>query len=160
LKTEKNFRRETKTKWTIDNDMNRQGWNKADIDLKKMHELSAAGESWPKIAKYFGVSEQTIYRRFYPHKASQHVKAAIERQRSNKRKLVEYKGGKCCICGYNQCYGALDFHHLKDKSFTISRVRSRSLNKLKKEADKTILVCRNCHAEIHSGMHVEFLKSE
>ena len=119
--------------------------NKADIDLKKMHQLSAAGESWAKIAKHFGVSEQTIYRRFYPHKASQHVKA--------------YKGGKCCICGYNQCDSALDFHHLRDKAFTISRARSRSLNNLKKEADKTILVCRNCHAEIHAGMHVGFLES-
>tara|TARA_R100000908_G_C3664647_1_gene90312 strand:- start:32 stop:481 length:450 start_codon:yes stop_codon:yes gene_type:complete len=140
--------------------MSSQGWNKADIDLEKMHELAAAGESWPKIAKYFGVSEQTIYRRFHPHKALEHVKVAIERQRTNKRNLVEYKGGKCLICGYNQCDSALDFHHLKDKAFNISRIRSRSLNNLKKEADKTILVCRNCHAEIHSGMHKEFMQNQ
>lgn len=140
--------------------MSSQGWNKADIDLEKMHELAAAGESWPKIAKYFGVSEQTIYRRFHPHKAREHVKVAIERQRANKRNLVEYKGGKCLICGYNQCDSALDFHHLKDKDFNISRIRSRSLNNLKKEADKTILVCRNCHAEIHSGMHEEFIQNQ
>jgi hypothetical protein len=133
--------------------------NKADIDLKKMHQLSAAGESWAKIAKHFGVSEQTIYRRFHPRKAREHTKGTIERQRTNKRRLVEYKGGKCCICGYNQCDSALDFHHLRDKAFTISRARSRSLNNLKKEADKTILVCRNCHAEIHAGMHVGFLES-
>ena len=25
--------------------------------------------------------------------------------------LVEYKGGKCEICGYNKCYAALEFHH-------------------------------------------------
>jgi hypothetical protein len=156
LKTEKNFRREIKRQWTID----MGGENKIDINLKEMRQLSVAGQSWPQIAKHFGVSEQTIYRRFHPHKARQHTKVTIERQRTNKRRLVEYKGGKCCICGYNQCDAALDFHHLRDKAFTISRARSRSLNNLKKEADKTILVCRNCHAEIHTGMHVEFLKSE
>ena len=132
--------------------------NKADINLKKMYQLSAAGESWVQIAKHFGVSAQTIYRRFHPHKAREHTKETVARQRTNKRLLVEYKGGKCCICGYNQCDSALDFHHIRDKAFTISRAMSRSLNNLKKEADKTILVCRNCHAEIHAGMRVEPLK--
>src|ERR1039458_7878482 len=28
-----------------------------------------------------------------------------------KIKMVEYKGGKCCICGYNKNLAALDFHH-------------------------------------------------
>jgi|TARA_R110000824_G_C14944034_1_gene650188 hypothetical protein len=139
--------------------MGKQGWNKVEIDLEEMHQLAAAGESWPKIAKRFGVSEQTIYRRFHPHKALEHVKVATERQRTNKRNLVEYKGGECCICGYNQCDSALDFHHLRDKVFNISRIRSRSLGNLKKEADKTILVCRNCHAEIHSGLHDEFISN-
>ena len=36
---------------------------------------------------------------------------------------------------------------------------SNTLNNLKKEADKTVLVCRNCHAEIHSGLHNEFINN-
>jgi 5-methylcytosine-specific restriction endonuclease McrA len=134
------------------------GHNKKEINLNKMRELASSGESWPKIAKHFGVSEQTIYRRFHPHKAREHTKASTERQRRNKRELVEYKGGECCICSYKDCDSALDFHHLRDKSFTISSARGRSLDNLKKEADKTILVCRNCHAEVHEGMHAEFIK--
>lgn len=35
---------------------------------------------------------------------------------------VQYKGGKCCVCGYNKYLGALEFHHLNpnEKDFGIS----------------------------------------
>ena len=79
-----------------------------------------------------------------------------ERCRKNKKLLTEYKGGKCCICGYKKCAGALDFHHVKEKSFTIGNGATKGLEKLKKEADKTILVCKNCHAEIHAGVHDKY----
>ena len=135
--------------------------NKADIDLSLMHQLATSGYSKPKIAKYFGVSEQTIYRRFYPDQAKKHCARNLERQRTHKRLLVEYKGGKCCIpgCGYDKCHAALVFHHLRDKTFTISRKRCFSLDRLKKEADKTILICSNCHAEVHEGSHDKFINN-
>jgi len=80
----------------------------------------------------------------------------VTRQREKKAALVEYKGGKCCICGYSEYNGALDFHHVGKKNFNISSRRDSSLERLKKEADNTILVCRNCHAEIHAGMHEKY----
>lgn len=78
--------------------------------------------------------------------------AVVDIRRKNKIKLVEYKGGKCEICGYDKCIDALEFHHLnpKEKSFGLSCGESKSLEKLKKEADKCILVCSNCHREIHA----------
>ncbi len=68
-----------------------------------------------------------------------------------KEKLVEYKGGKCEICGYNKCVEALEFHHLnpEEKDFGISSYSSLSFDKAKKEVDKCILVCANGHREIH-----------
>ena len=80
----------------------------------------------------------------------------VIRQREKKAALVEYKGGKCCICGYAECHRALDFHHTGKKNFEISSRRDISLEKLKKEVDNTILVCRNCHGEIHEGMHEKY----
>lgn len=70
-----------------------------------------------------------------------------------KKKAVEYKGGKCQICGYNKCMRALTFHHIdpKTKSFGISGAY-KSWERLKPELDKCILVCQNCHAEIHDGL--------
>lgn len=76
----------------------------------------------------------------------------IRRQREAKRKFVEYKGGKCEKCGYNECLGALQFHH-KDpstKEFNISRLKSVNVcGETKEELDKCILLCANCHAEEH-----------
>jgi Zn ribbon nucleic-acid-binding protein len=82
----------------------------------------------------------------------------LDRQRDFKIKCVEYKGGSCIICGYNKYIGSLDFHHIdpSKKDFNLSKVRNTSFSKneikIKKELDKCILVCRNCHGEIHAGI--------
>ena len=75
----------------------------------------------------------------------------LDRQRKLKMKSVEYKGGSCTRCGYNKYYGALEFHHLdpSEKDFNIGNCKSTSFEKVKKELDKCILVCSNCHREIH-----------
>lgn len=73
-----------------------------------------------------------------------------ERQRRIKRMCIEYKGGKCSVCGYSKNAGALEFHHTEPnkKEFIISK-KLTTIENLKPELDKCILVCRNCHAEIH-----------
>jgi hypothetical protein len=38
------------------------------------------------------------------------------------------------------------------KEFEISRIRSRHLNSMREELDKCILICSNCHAELHTGL--------
>lgn len=71
-----------------------------------------------------------------------------------KEKCVIYKGGKCEICGYNKCINALEFHH-KNPLTKDSKLNSRGINrrqsfeKNKVELDKCILVCANCHRELH-----------
>ena len=81
------------------------------------------------------------------------VKSVIDWRRRTKIKLVEYKGGKCELCGYSKCFAALEFHHKdpKVKDFTIGG-KSWSFERLKSEVDKCILVCSNCHQEIHSNL--------
>lgn len=76
------------------------------------------------------------------------------RRKEIKQSLVDYKGGCCKKCGYNKSLKALQFHHLipQQKSFTISaNLKSLSIEKIKKELDKCILLCANCHAEIHDN---------
>lgn len=75
-----------------------------------------------------------------------------ELRREVKLKCIEYKGGKCEKCGYNKCPAALIFHHLDPaiKDFAISASGySRSFAKCKPELDKCIMLCMNCHSEIH-----------
>jgi hypothetical protein len=75
-----------------------------------------------------------------------------DRRRKLKILAVEYKGGCCEKCGYNKCIAALEFHHIdpSHKDFSISQEGStRSFEKIKIELDKCIMVCANCHREIH-----------
>jgi 5-methylcytosine-specific restriction endonuclease McrA len=81
---------------------------------------------------------------------------AVQRRREKVRLMaVEYKGGRCQVCGYDRCIEALKFHHLAptQKDFGIShKGYTRSWEKVKEEVDKCILLCANCHREFHAGM--------
>lgn len=94
-------------------------------------------------------------KRTYADRAEYLKKAVSQRRRKLKLMLVEYKGGKCIVCGYDKCVSAFDLHHTGDskKEFGLSvRGLTRSWEKLKSEADKCVLVCANCHREIHAGI--------
>lgn len=83
------------------------------------------------------------------------VDYVTKRREKIKDMAIKYKGGKCQCCGYDKYKGALEFHHLnpEEKDFAISeKGYTRSFEKVKKELDKCILVCSNCHKEIHAGL--------
>jgi len=68
--------------------------------------------------------------------------------------LVAEAGGKCALCGYARHSAALQFHHLDPatKSFGLGvRGITRSIEKLRAEAAKCMLLCANCHAELEVG---------
>ncbi len=68
---------------------------------------------------------------------------------------LEYKGGKCKMCGYNRCPAALELHHINksEKNFGIGdKGYTRSWEKVKAELDKCILLCANCHREVGAGI--------
>lgn len=69
-----------------------------------------------------------------------------------KKEFIKEKGGKCERCGYNKNYSALHFHHILPKSFNLDsrNIGNRSLISLRKELEKCILLCANCHAEEHN----------
>lgn len=82
---------------------------------------------------------------------SRNYQRVKNRRQATKEKAIEYKGGKCQKCGYNKCSWVFDFHHLdkNKKDFTLSSYLTLSWEKIKKELDKCIMVCANCHREIH-----------
>lgn len=82
--------------------------------------------------------------------------AQKRKKRVIKQFLVDYKGGKCERCGYDKSLAALQFHHLdpSQKDFELAHINLNSsiytMDEIKKELDKCILLCANCHAEEHS----------
>ena len=80
--------------------------------------------------------------------------AQQERGLSRKISFVKKLGGQCSVCGYKKNVSALDFHHVdpSTKKFQLDlRVLSNNkLSVLEEELNKCILVCSNCHREIHN----------
>ena len=50
------------------------------------------------------------------------MERVVRRSRRVKAILVEEAGGRCALCGYDRCVGALQFHHVDphSKSFHLS----------------------------------------
>lgn len=72
------------------------------------------------------------------------------KESSYKEKIFTIIGDKCCRCSYNKCKEAIEYHHVKDKSFTISQAFTNlPFSSLEKEAMKCIPLCSNCHREFH-----------
>ena len=79
----------------------------------------------------------------------------IERRKTVKLQLVQQFGGKCKVCLYDRCIGNLTFHHLDPsvKDFNVSaKGQSLSLERVKREAEKCVLLCCRCHGELHAGL--------
>jgi hypothetical protein len=76
-----------------------------------------------------------------------------ERRRKIKEEAIQFMGGKCKVCGYDKCHASMDFHHINpnEKEFGISGNNTSKI-KLFEELKKCILVCKNCHGEIESGL--------
>ena len=71
-----------------------------------------------------------------------------------KTKAVAYLGGKCIDCGYNKHLAALEFHHLdaSTKDFNFGNLKNFKWETIKKELDKCVCICSNCHKKLHAGL--------
>jgi transposase len=80
--------------------------------------------------------------------------AVTRRRRKMKAILVREAGGACRICGYRSNMRALHFHHIEpaEKRLELNaKGISLSLETLRAEAQKCVLLCSNCHAEVEDG---------
>jgi len=110
-----------------------------------------------KECKYHSLTEYVLEGRGSYRCKKCRSERVSQRRRDLKKKLVDYFGGKCVnpICSYDRCIGVLSFHHLDPakKDFGLSsKGLTQSFEKLLKEAKKCVMVCKNCHTEIHAGL--------
>lgn len=71
-----------------------------------------------------------------------------------KERATYVLGNKCQICGYDKCIQALEFHHInpEEKTLDFKDNPNRSWEKTRNEIKKCILLCANCHREVHAGL--------
>jgi len=111
----------------------------------------------PKPKDFHCSCGETRQEKFYRNKKTIcrhcHNKYTIKKYKETRDKILEFLGDKCSQCGFDKFKSALDVHHLdptiKDKNFSHSR--GWKWNRLEKELKGCVLLCKCCHAAIHSG---------
>lgn len=74
-------------------------------------------------------------------------------KKENQEFIINYLTQHKCMYCDNSDIRVLEFHHIKNnKEYGIATmIRHESLDKLKNEINKCIVLCANCHAKIHQS---------
>jgi transposase len=122
-------------------------------------ETRVATDGSPRIVmlecRHHGPTEFVLEGRGYYRCRQCRIERVALRRRRLKVLLVAEAGGCCIVCGYDRHLRALAFHHVDpaDKRLQISwNGITQSLETLRTEAQKCVLLCSNCHAEVEDGL--------
>ena len=117
--------------------------------MRGLHCLNCQRDLSDRQAKYCSRTCKNSFN----NRLRQSYKAQQRRGKKRKLLLIEEKGGKCLQCGYSRNHAALDFHHIdpstKEFALDLRALSNRKWQKVLVEAEKCILLCSNCHAEVH-----------
>ena len=117
-------------------------------------------QKWGATSPYCRECQKKYNRTYYikhQDKIKRLSREYLPKQKANhrKRKLkqVELKGGKCERCGYDKNYAALVFHHPNGRKGGwkggVGLLSSEDPQNSAFSIDEVVLVCENCHKELH-----------
>jgi arginine/lysine/ornithine decarboxylase len=75
------------------------------------------------------------------------------RAKQAKEIIEAAKAVPCADCGGIFPRQVLDFHHVEPKAFEIGRSWHRTINTLRAEIAKCVVICANCHRIRHIGQY-------
>lgn len=122
--------------------------------------LRKEGKSYKQIVNILKCSIGTVAFHASAEVRRKQVVRCRESRRASAQAFKKKMGGSCVICGYSKCLTALEFHHRDpaSKSFKLadafngSKKKAVSIKKIESEAAKCVLICANCHREVHAGL--------
>ena len=97
---------------------------------------------------YKDKARQREYTREYNRKHGREWRRKWRRKRSELIQSIRLKSS-CAMCGWKEHPEVLHWHHVdrKNKVCVVSNIHT--LEKIKKEMEKCILLCPNCHSWLH-----------
>ena len=115
----------------------------------------AAGDPSPvATCQKHGLAEFALEGRGYYRCKTCRAESVVKHRRKVKETLVREAGGRCVICGYDRSARALEFHHIDPATKRLALSGHGivlSLEVLRSEARKCVVLCSNCHAEVEDG---------
>lgn len=91
----------------------------------------------------------SLYKQYYTTNKDKFRTNSFNRRNNIKQFLNEIKIKGCSMCDENDI-ACLDFHHIRDKEYTISQlIKTENFTKIKTEVEKCIVLCANCHRKLH-----------
>lgn len=120
---------------------------------EKILQLRKEGKNVNQIAEILKCSCGLVYYYTSPNAREKEMRRALIYRYNKRKKYKMLAGGKCQRCGYNKCFDALCFHHLNqhEKQFALGTAMMNCVSdkRIKEEIKKCILLCSNCHFELH-----------
>ena len=105
---------------------------------------------------------QRVYQANFTTEQRERHNASVARSRKDNRKqweieLIKRDYTSCVICGYNEHFIAIDYHHPNPDHKTIPipsslMVRTPTEERVQALIDETVPLCAICHRLIHSGV--------
>lgn len=122
------------------------------------YKLSTNNAKGPRISKHKCKCGETDPTKFYgddkKHCSSCHSKRVANASKEKRTYALEKLGNKCKACGFDKYKCSLDIHHLdpsiKDDNFR--SMRGWSIERIYKEIESCVLLCKNCHSAHHAGL--------
>lgn len=126
----------------------------AGLRTVRASQLGAPPAGVLRECRHHGLTEHRTDERGHPRCRRCRAEAVVRRRDRIRETILREAGNACVICGYDRHPGALQFHHLDPatKSFTIRNGDTRSLERMRRESAKCVLLCANCHAEVEAGV--------
>ena len=113
-----------------------------------------------KLQSSCKMCQSIVHRKHYLSNKNLYIEKSRESNkiyRSRNRDFIrEYKTKAGCKFCDETCHVCLDFHHEDptQKEVNVSRISndSMSIESIKREIEKCIVVCSNCHRKLHAGL--------
>lgn len=104
--------------------------------------------------KYYQENKEKIKER-----SIKHSKKRMEEYKNLREELINKKGGRCPLCGFEGNTVVFDFHHTNEDGYRTDWSKSHNISKKIKTLsdwmengvpDDIMIICANCHRIIHN----------
>jgi hypothetical protein len=118
-----------------------------------MKKCDSCSKEFQLITKGSGGHNRRYCYECYPEGLTKSERGNLRNELLRRKVEKEKVETGCKICGYNKSHVALEWHHLDDdKMDNPSDLIKISLKRYYEEIEKCVLLCSNCHREVHAGV--------